>query len=141
MRHLMMLLAVAGAALGSNAFAACFTVTDRANAVIYRGESSPIDLSKPISEGIAERFPGGHLVMSLYSCSGSGPASSSENLSMTTSGNPGYEARLGRYSVAGSLGGSGYRGSGSDSSPGTDVQVRSYTRSDGTVVRGHTRGK
>ena len=68
MRHLIPTLALAIAAFSPGLHAACFTGTDRANAVVYEGNTSPIDLSKPISEGIADKYPGGHLVVSILSC-------------------------------------------------------------------------
>ena len=42
----------------------CYTVYDANNALIYQADQPPIDLSRPISVGMAKRFPGGHLVMS-----------------------------------------------------------------------------
>ncbi len=48
-----------------SAFAAgpCYTVYGKDNAIVYRSEEPPIDLSRPIHVGMAKRFPNGHLVM------------------------------------------------------------------------------
>ena len=42
--------------------AACYTVLDRSNRVVYQGEQPPIDLSQPLHRGLQARFPGGHMV-------------------------------------------------------------------------------
>ncbi len=52
-------------ALTSNAAHAalnCFTVYGPDNAVVYRSRESPVDLSRPISVAMSEKFPGGHMV-------------------------------------------------------------------------------
>ena len=54
--------AVAGA-LPTAASASCFYVYSARNELIYRSTISPVDLSRPISEGLRGRFAGGHLVM------------------------------------------------------------------------------
>lgn len=40
----------------------CFTVYGPDNAVVYRSRESPIDLSRPISAAMDEKFPGSHMV-------------------------------------------------------------------------------
>lgn len=42
--------------------AACYTVYDRANRIVYQGEESPVDMSRPIHETLPLRYPGGQLV-------------------------------------------------------------------------------
>ena len=41
---------------------ACYTVYDRSNRVVYQGEESPVDMSLPLHEALAARFPGGNMV-------------------------------------------------------------------------------
>jgi hypothetical protein len=41
----------------------CFTIYGSDNAVAFQSATSPIDLSRPISEQMKSRFPGHHLVM------------------------------------------------------------------------------
>jgi hypothetical protein len=43
---------------GANAMA-CYTVYDANNRVIYRGVDAPVDMSLPLHEAMAGRFPGG----------------------------------------------------------------------------------
>ena len=53
-------LAVLGALLlaGANAMA-CYTVYDGSNRVVYQGLEPPVDMSLPLSESLAQRFPRG----------------------------------------------------------------------------------
>ena len=63
-RTFLALLAVAAAgALPAAASASCFFVYSARNDLIYRSTVAPVDLSRPISEGLRGRFGGGHLVM------------------------------------------------------------------------------
>lgn len=63
-RSIVALLAVAAAgALPAAASASCYFVYNARNDLIYRSTVSPVDLSRPISEGLRGRFGGGHLVM------------------------------------------------------------------------------
>jgi hypothetical protein len=41
---------------------ACYTVYDSANRVLYQGDKPPVDMSRPLSEAVHERFPGGSMV-------------------------------------------------------------------------------
>lgn len=43
---------------GANAMA-CFTVYDGNNRVIYRGADAPVDMSLPLHQAVAQRFPAG----------------------------------------------------------------------------------
>ena len=54
---------LAAAALPGTASASCFFVYGSGNQLVYRSTVSPVDLSKPISEGLRSHFSGGHLVM------------------------------------------------------------------------------
>ena len=63
-KSLIALLAVAAAGtLPAAASAGCFFVYSAKNELVYRSTVSPVDLSRPISEGLRGRFSGGHLVM------------------------------------------------------------------------------
>ena len=63
-RSFVALLAVAAAgALPAAASASCFFVYSAKNELVYRSTISPVDLSKPISDGLRGRFAGGHMVM------------------------------------------------------------------------------
>ncbi|HZY19539.1 MAG TPA: hypothetical protein VFE82_13770 [Ramlibacter sp.] len=42
--------------------AACYTVYDRNNKIVYNAQKPPVDMSRPLSETLPARFPGGHLV-------------------------------------------------------------------------------
>jgi hypothetical protein len=43
---------------GANAMA-CYTVYDANSRVVYRGPDAPVDMSQPLREALAARFPGG----------------------------------------------------------------------------------
>jgi hypothetical protein len=43
---------------GANAMA-CYTVYDGSNRVVYRGVDTPVDMSLPLHEAVAQRFPRG----------------------------------------------------------------------------------
>ena len=49
--------------LPAAASASCFFVYSAKNELVYRSTIPPVDLSRPISEGLRGRFAGGHLVM------------------------------------------------------------------------------
>jgi|NGEPerStandDraft_6_1074524.scaffolds.fasta_scaffold25027_2 hypothetical protein len=51
------------AAMPAFASANCYFVYSSQNQLIYRSTLSPVDLSRPISEGLRGRFAGGHLTM------------------------------------------------------------------------------
>lgn len=53
---------VAALAAASFNAAACYTVYDRSNRVMYRGEQPPVDMSLQLHEALQARFPGGHMV-------------------------------------------------------------------------------
>jgi len=46
-----------------NAGALCFSIYDASETLIYRASMAPIDLSRPISEAMAQQFPGGRLLI------------------------------------------------------------------------------
>lgn len=41
---------------------ACYTVYDSSNRVVWQGDESPVDMSKPLHETVPARFPGGSMV-------------------------------------------------------------------------------
>jgi hypothetical protein len=45
-----------------NAMAACYTVYDRANHVVYNSQTPPVDMSRPLHETVPVTFPGGSMV-------------------------------------------------------------------------------
>ena len=63
-KSLIALLAVAAAgAVPAAASASCYFVYGAKNELLYRSTIAPVDLSRPISDGLRGRFAGGHLVM------------------------------------------------------------------------------
>ena len=42
--------------------AACFTVYDRTNAIVYYAQTPPVDMTPPFNEKLQRVFPGSHLV-------------------------------------------------------------------------------
>jgi hypothetical protein len=58
------------AALAAASFhaAACYTVFDSSNRVMFQGEDSPVDMSQPVQPQVQRRFPGGHMVFDLGRC-------------------------------------------------------------------------
>jgi hypothetical protein len=56
---------------GTAAQAACYAVYDAQNQMVYRGSSSPVDLSRPLERQIHAIWPGAHLIIgaSHPSCS------------------------------------------------------------------------
>jgi hypothetical protein len=63
-KSLIALLAVAAAgAFPAAASASCYFVYGAKNELLYRSTIAPVDLSRPISDGLRGRFAGGHLVM------------------------------------------------------------------------------
>ena len=58
-----MLVVAAAAVVPATASASCYFVYSAKNELIYRSTIAPVDLSRPISDGLRGRFSGGHLVM------------------------------------------------------------------------------
>jgi hypothetical protein len=56
-----LLLATLLGAASLNAMA-CYTVYDSTNRVLYQGQTSPVDLSKPLHETLGRTHPGAHMV-------------------------------------------------------------------------------
>lgn len=50
--------------LGSASFqaAACYTVYDRSDRVVYHGSTPPVDMSRPLHESLEVQYPGGHMI-------------------------------------------------------------------------------
>lgn len=76
MKRLLVLAAIASGALPSAAAALCYTVYDANSVVIWRGTDAPIDLSKPIHQGMRSVFPAGSVLRieeETRSCTPIGP--------------------------------------------------------------------
>ncbi len=54
------LVALLGLAAGNAA--ACFTVYDRTNAIVYYAQTPPVDMTPPFNDKLQKVFPGSHLV-------------------------------------------------------------------------------
>ena len=54
------LFALLGLAAGNAA--ACFTVYDRTNAIVYYAQTPPVDMTPPFNDKLQKVFPGSHLV-------------------------------------------------------------------------------
>ena len=50
---------------GANALAACYTVYDARDRVIYQGADAPVDMSLPLHQTLGRRFPGAHMVFDV----------------------------------------------------------------------------
>lgn len=62
MRYLKRLLIGSLLAAGALQATACYTIYDHSNRVLYQGERPPVDMSLPIHQALAARYPGGHMV-------------------------------------------------------------------------------
>ncbi len=62
MKHLSRILFCSLLATASVQAMACYTVYDRSNRVVYQGESPPVDMSLPLHQALAPRFPGASMV-------------------------------------------------------------------------------
>jgi len=58
-----LLAAFAATIVPATASASCFFIYNGKNELVYRSTIAPVDLSRPISDAVRSRFPGGHLVM------------------------------------------------------------------------------
>ena len=54
------LFALLGLAAGN--VAACFTVYDRTNAIVYYAQTPPVDMTPPFNDKLQKAFPGSHMV-------------------------------------------------------------------------------
>jgi hypothetical protein len=54
------MMALLGVAAGHAA--ACFTVYDRTNAIVYYAQTPPVDMTPPFNEKLQKAFPGSHMV-------------------------------------------------------------------------------
>ena len=53
---------VAFLGLAAGHAAACFTVYDRTNAIVYYAQTPPVDMTPPFNDKLQKVFPGSHLV-------------------------------------------------------------------------------
>jgi hypothetical protein len=129
----------------------CYTLINSSGQVVSRSTSSQIDLSKNISDEMAAKHPRHHFMFGLEeNCPDTSTSGETASSSAGTQGSQAAIANLARryeatslaseanYSSSGSWN-SNSRPSGTSSTPGTDVHVRSYTRADGAQVPAHTR--
>jgi hypothetical protein len=58
-----LLAALVAGTIPAAASASCFFVYSAKNELVYRSTVAPVDLSRPITDGLRGRFTGGHLVM------------------------------------------------------------------------------
>ena len=63
MKRLVLLSALAASGLPSVALALCYTVYGSGGVVIWRGTNAPVDLSKPVHEGMRAIFPAGSFLL------------------------------------------------------------------------------
>lgn len=76
MKRFGLLVAAVLVALPGSATALCYTVFGPNQVVIWRGTNTPIDLSKPIHEGMRQMFPAGNFLViedGRESCTPIGP--------------------------------------------------------------------
>jgi len=66
-RYLKRILAGSLLTAGALQAVACYTVYDPSSRVMYQGEQAPVDMSLPIHQALAGRYPGGHLVFDVAS--------------------------------------------------------------------------
>jgi hypothetical protein len=131
----------------------CFAVYDAKDSLVLQTTETPIDLSKSISGQMEKKFPGHYLTMSnvgycpfiekkperVASTSISGDtrrpsaAEIASFLAQTPSFGDGGDGDIPGVSSGLNGGGTGRH------QPGRDVNVRAYTRSNGTAVSAHTR--
>ena len=50
------------------AAAACYTVFDGSNRVVYHEATPPVNMERPFHETVPQRFPGGHMVFTDNAC-------------------------------------------------------------------------
>jgi hypothetical protein len=62
MKHLKCLLLCSLLGSASMQAAACYTVYDPSDRVVYHESIPPVDMSRPLHETVPVRFPGGHMI-------------------------------------------------------------------------------
>jgi hypothetical protein len=122
----------------------CFSLFDPKNKLVYQSTDSLVDLSRSISEQVAAKYPGHHLVITPASyCpevderpSTRALAKPMDGAARTTYESPLLDLADDTTSSDGSSPAASARG---NQEPGKDVRVRTYRRGNGTVVQSHTR--
>ena len=129
----------------------CYTVLDSTGKVISRSTNSQVDLSRNISDEMAAKYPRHHFMFGLEEdCTDISTAREADSSSAVRDSNQAAIANLvRRYDITSMGSDSAYSSSanwygsprsvGKSGTPGTGVQVRSYTRADGMQVPAHTR--
>lgn len=131
----------------------CYTVRDSKGKIIDQTTEAPVDMSRPLSQTLPQKYgPGSTMIVGFSdftSCSEKIASASTETSGFTgyTASSFGAASGYSGSSSGGSYGGGGYSGSYSPSSYGSygtssagRYAVSSYHRNDGTYVRAHTRG-
>jgi hypothetical protein len=76
MKRIGLLIAIAVGGVPGGTFAMCYTVFGANQVVVWRGTNTPVDLSKPIHEGLRKNFPPGSFLLieeDARSCTPVGP--------------------------------------------------------------------
>jgi hypothetical protein len=131
----------------------CFAIYDAKDSLVLQTTDTPIDLSKSISAQMEKKFPGHYLTMSNVSYCPHIERKPERVASTSISGDTKRPsaAEIARFLAQTPSFGDGGDGNSSGTSgglygggigrhqPGRDVNVRAYTRSNGTAVSAHTR--
>ena len=124
----------------------CYSLYDQQGRLVERSTTPLVDLSLPISAGLAQRHPRHHLVFWIddsecATLSGDSMSARQSGIATPMQSPIFANARGIRVPEDADLGGlaGGFSSGVGRHAAGTDVRVRSYQRQDGTVVRSHTR--
>ncbi len=145
-----LLMATASASLYAKVY--CYTLLDSSGKIVARSTSSQIDLSRKISDEVAEKYPRHHFVFGLEDdcqdftldreTNTTTAAAKENNKAATTSLLRRDDSESLSSDASNDFSGSGrsyLRLSSSQRSPGRDVQVKGFTRADGTTVQSYSR--
>ena len=123
--------------LMQSASANCYMVYDREDRLAFRSISTPVNLSQPIREQVQRQWPGGALIIAVDSdaCSAIDVRAQAQSVGSRFGVRDILEniAERGGAESMSAVGGS------RSSYAGKDVNVRAYTRRDGTQVQAYTR--
>lgn len=141
-----------GVAQLAHAGGQCYTIYTPDNKVAFQSSTAPVDTALPYSQTVGKLFPGHHMVVTPTDfCPEISQAEFAAKLGLAPPlAAPSFLARAEEFAPRvqdehryfDRYGGGSYSGGsagGSSRTPGSDVHVRGYTRSDGTQVRAHTR--
>jgi hypothetical protein len=127
------------------AAAQCYTLYSPSNKVVYQSTEPLVDLSRPVSAQVEALHPGHHLVISdgnhCPEVDERGLATRIPIGRNNSNAMDSLAARTGAGLLPTPGPSASYLIPGAGTTPGTDIRVRAYTRSDGVRVRGHTRSR